>query len=83
MAVLPGITAPAARSAVETWSLCSGTKSSYTSDPRVCRTPATMLRSLAGMGTPVSGGRAAGSLAPATAFSASPAWSRASSAVTV
>ncbi len=73
MAVLPGITAPAARSAAETWSLSPGTLSSYTSEPSVCLTPATMFRSLIGMGTPVSGGSAAGSLARATAFSASAA----------
>ena len=35
------------------------------------------------MGTPVSGGSEPGSLARATAFSASAAWSRAMSAVTV
>ena len=42
-----------------------------------------MFRSLTGMGTPVSGGRQAGSAAWATAFSAAIACSVASSALTV
>ncbi len=74
---------PAARSAATTWSSTSGTLSANASEPSVCRTPATMLRSLIGMGTPVSGGSEAGSLARVTACSAAAAWSRAASAVTV
>ena len=61
----------------------SGTLSAYTAEPSVWRTPATMFRSLIGMGTPVSGGSAAGSSARATAFSAAAACSLASSAVIV
>ena len=60
-----------------------GTLSAYTAEPRVWRTPATMFRSLIGMGIPVSGGSSAGSLAWVTACSASAAWLVASSAVTV
>ena len=59
----------------------SGTLASKAFEPSVCRTPATMFRSLIGMGTPVSGGSAALSSAVATAFSAARAWSAASSAV--
>ncbi len=61
----------------------SGTLASNAFEPSVCRTPATMFRSLIGMGTPVSGGSAALSSAEATAFSAARAWSAASSGVIV
>ena len=66
-----------------TLSSASGTLFSNATEPRVCLTPATMFRSLIGMGTPVRGGSAALSGAAATAFSASAACSAASSAVTV
>ena len=83
MAVLPVMTAPARLSRTTTLSSVSGTLSANATEPSVCLTPATMFRSLIGMGTPVSGGSAALSGAEATAFSASLACSAASSAVTV
>ena len=83
MAVFPVSTAPAARSAAVTWSSVSGTLSVNAAEPSVWRTPATMFRSLIGMGTPVSGGSACGSSARATIFSAAAACSAARSAVIV
>jgi hypothetical protein len=61
----------------------SGTLASKAFEPKVCRTPATIFRSLIGMGTPVSGGSDALSSVAATAFSAARAWSAANSAVMV
>jgi hypothetical protein len=61
----------------------AGTLSANAVEPNVCLTPATMFRSLIGIGTPVSDGSAAGSSAVATAFSAARACSAASSALIV
>ena len=64
------MTAPADLIATVTWSSSVAMLSSNTTEPKVWRTPATMFRSLIGIGTPVSGGSRSGSAAAETAFSA-------------